>query len=160
MNVASPTLASPLLSFLPWQTVSVKRRKRYKPEFPFDLENGTIVCTRISPVRDIVKRFSSGALPTVCHSHQQLPELPDLAASFCNTFLAQAPGKADSDADSTCSSPIRCARHEKDFFLLGASSSVWDYRLIRRPVKDARRKREPCLGRVTRKGVWSSENGS
>src|SRR5439155_11936027 len=29
-----------------------------------------------------------------------------------------------------CSSPIRCARHEKDFFLLGASSSVWDFRLI------------------------------
>ena len=55
-----------------------------------------------------------------------------------------------------CSSPIRCARHEKDFFLLGASSSVWDCRLIRRPAKDARRKREPCLGRVTRKGVWSS----
>src|SRR5271163_3838979 len=37
-----------------------------------------------------------------------------------------------------CSSPIRCARHEKDFFLLGASSSVWDCRLIRRPAKDAR----------------------
>ena len=55
-----------------------------------------------------------------------------------------------------CSSPIRCARHEKDFFLLGASSSVWDCRLIRRPAKDARRKREPCLGRVTREGVWSS----
>jgi hypothetical protein len=54
----------------------------------------------------------------------------------------------------TCSSPIRCARHEKDFFLLSASSSVWDCRLIRRPAKDARRKREPCLGRVT------SENGS
>jgi hypothetical protein len=53
-----------------------------------------------------------------------------------------------------CSSPIRCARHEKDFFLLSASSSVWDCRLIRRPAKDARRKREPCLGRVT------SENGS
>jgi hypothetical protein len=29
-----------------------------------------------------------------------------------------------------CSSPIRCTRHEKDFFLLGASSSVWDCRLI------------------------------
>jgi len=55
-----------------------------------------------------------------------------------------------------CSSPIRCARHDKDFFLLGASSSVWDCRLIRRPAKDARRKREPCLGRVTREGVWSS----
>src|SRR5882672_3068958 len=50
-----------------------------------------------------------------------------------------------------CSSPIRCARHEKDFFLLGASSSVWDCRLIRRPAKDARRKREPCLGRVQEK---------
>src|ERR1700730_14174214 len=31
---------------------------------------------------------------------------------------------------------------------------------IRRPAKDARRKREPCLGLVTWKGVWSSENGS
>ena len=60
-------------------------------------------------------------------------------------------------ADS-CSSPIRCARHEKDFFLLGASSSVWDCRLICRPAKDARRKSEPCLGRVTRKSVWSSED--
>src|SRR6266478_1363027 len=56
-----------------------------------------------------------------------------------------------------CSSPIRCARHEENFFLLGASSAVRDCRLIRRPVKDARRKREPCLGRVTRKRVWSSE---
>ena len=44
---------------------------------------------------------------------------------------------------SPCSSPIRCARHEKDFFLLSASSSVWDCRLIRRPAKDVRRKREP-----------------
>jgi hypothetical protein len=51
-----------------------------------------------------------------------------------------------------CSSPIRCARREKDFFLLSASSSVWDCRLIRRPANDARRKREPCLGRITRKG--------
>jgi hypothetical protein len=34
-----------------------------------------------------------------------------------------------------CSSPIRCARHEKDFFLLSASSSIWDCRLIRRPAK-------------------------
>jgi serine/threonine protein kinase len=54
----------------------------------------------------------------------------------------------------TCSSPIRCARHEEAFFLLSASSSVWDCRLIRRPAKDARRKREPYLGRVT------SENDS
>jgi hypothetical protein len=59
-----------------------------------------------------------------------------------------------------CRSPIRCARHEKDFFLLGASSSVWDYRLISRPAKDAHRKSELCLGRVTRSGVWSSENSS
>jgi hypothetical protein len=29
-----------------------------------------------------------------------------------------------------CRSPIRCARHEKDFFLFGASSSVWDCRLF------------------------------
>jgi len=58
------------------------------------------------------------------------------------------------DEIGTCSSPILCARHEKDFFLLSASSSVWDCRLIRRPAKDARRKREPCLGRVT------SENDS
>src|SRR5580704_1520367 len=42
----------------------------------------------------------------------------------------------------------RCARHEKYFFLPGASSSIWDCRLIRRPAKDARLKREPCPGRV------------
>jgi hypothetical protein len=59
----------------------------------------------------------------------------------------------------TWASPIRCARHEKDFFLLGANSSVWDYRLICRPAQDARRS-ELCLGRVTRRGVWSSENSS
>jgi len=64
------------------------------------------------------------------------------------------------EPSEACSSPMRCARHEKDFFLFGASSSVWDCRLIRRPAKDARRKREPCLGRVTRKGVWSSQNSS
>jgi P-type Mg2+ transporter len=29
--------------------------------------------------------------------------LPDPAASFCNTFLAQPPGKADSDVDSPLS---------------------------------------------------------
>jgi hypothetical protein len=28
--------------------------------------------------------------------------------------------------------------HLQDFFLFGASSSVWDCRLIRRPTKDAR----------------------
>ena len=39
------------------------------------------------------------------------------------------------DEIGTCSSPILCARHEKDFFLLSASSSVWDCRLIRRPAK-------------------------
>jgi len=67
---------------------------------------------------------------------------------------------AGKNKELKCSSPIRFARHEKDFFLFGVSSSVWDCRLIRRPAKDARRKREPCLARVTRKGVWSSENGS
>src|SRR5437773_12095247 len=36
----------------------------------------------------------------------------------------------------------------QNFFLLGASPSVRDCRLIRRPVKDACRKREPCLGRL------------
>src|SRR6266403_1867047 len=61
---------------------------------------------------------------------------------------------------SGCSSPICCARHEKDFFLLSASSSVWNCRLIRRPAKDTRRKSELCLGRVTRRGAWSSENSS
>src|ERR1700739_2492943 len=38
-----------------------------------------------------------------------------------------------------------------DSFLPGASASVWDCRLIRRPAKAARRRPEPCLGRVTRK---------
>jgi hypothetical protein len=33
--------------------------------------------------------------------------------------------------------------HLEDFFLFGASSSVWDCRLIRRPAKDARRRHEP-----------------
>ena len=33
--------------------------------------------------------------------------------------------------------------HLQDFFLLGASSSVWDCRLIRRPAKEARRRHEP-----------------
>jgi hypothetical protein len=33
--------------------------------------------------------------------------------------------------------------HLQDFFLFGASSSVWDCRLIRRPAKDARRRHEP-----------------
>ena len=56
-----------------------------------------------------------------------------------------------------CRSPIRCARHEKDFSLLGAGSSVWDCTLIRRLAKVARRKSELCLGRVTRNGLCSSE---
>jgi hypothetical protein len=34
-----------------------------------------------------------------------------------------------------CSLPSRCAPHQKDFFLLGGSSSVWDCRLIRRPAE-------------------------
>jgi hypothetical protein len=34
---------------------------------------------------------------------------------------------------------------------------VVDGRLVRRPAKDARRKRERFLGRVSRKRVWSSE---
>jgi hypothetical protein len=38
-----------------------------------------------------------------------------------------------------------------DSFLLGASASIWDCRLIRRPVKAARRRLERCLGRVTGK---------
>jgi hypothetical protein len=38
--------------------------------FLFDLENHNH-STPISPVRDIVKRFLSGALPTVCHPHQR-----------------------------------------------------------------------------------------
>jgi hypothetical protein len=33
-------------------------------------------------------------------------------------------------------SPNHWALHYRDFFLLGASSSVWDRRLIRRPAKD------------------------
>jgi hypothetical protein len=47
----------------------------------------------------------------------------------------------------------------KEISSIGGSSSVWVCRLIRRPAKDARRRREPCLGLVTRKSVWSSENG-
>src|SRR5882724_8763035 len=63
----------------------------------------------------------------------------------------------DTGDSAGCSSPNRCALHKKDLFLFGGSSSVWDCRLIRRPAKDARRRREPCLGRVTRKSVWSQE---
>jgi hypothetical protein len=37
-----------------------------------------------------------------------------------------------------CRSPNRCVLNQKDFFLFGASSSVWDCGLIRRPAKDAR----------------------
>ena len=42
-------------------------------------------------------------------------------------------------------------RHHKDFFPLDVSTSVLDGRLIRRPAKDARRKCEPCLVRVSTK---------
>src|ERR1700687_4363729 len=89
-------------------------------------------------------------------------DLPSFGALLA-VFLIHAiwtQGFSVSVLPGMCSSPIRCARHEKDFFLFGASSSVWDCRLIRRPAKDACRKREACLGRVTRKGVWSSQNSS
>ena len=45
----------------------------------------------------------------------------------------------------------------KDFFPLDVSTSVLDGGLIRRPAKNARRKCEPCLVRVSRRRVWSSE---
>jgi hypothetical protein len=61
------------------------------------------------------------------------------------TELASKSGRATDDLVEDA--------HERDFVLLGASSSVWDCRLIRRPAKDARRKSETCFGRVTRKGV-------
>src|SRR6516162_9907304 len=48
-------------------------------------------------------------------------------------------------------------RHHMDFFPLDVSISVLDGRLIRRPAKDARRKCEPCLVRVSGRRVWSSE---
>src|SRR6516164_6104708 len=48
-------------------------------------------------------------------------------------------------------------RHHKDLFPLDVSISVLDGRLIRRPAKDARRKCEPCLVRVSRTRVLSSE---
>ena len=41
----------------------------------------------------------------------------------------------------------------KDFFPLDVSTSVLDGGLIRRPAKDARRKWEPCLVRVSRRRV-------
>ena len=48
-------------------------------------------------------------------------------------------------------------RHHKDFLPFDVSISVLDGRLIRRPAKDARRKCEPCLVRISRRRVWSSE---
>ena len=89
------------------------------------------------------------------HSFQELclTITREILGQTVESFLDSSDAGKDG-AFAGCSSPIRCARHEKDFFLLSASSSVWDCRLIRRPAKDARRKREPCLGRVT------SENGS
>ena len=48
-------------------------------------------------------------------------------------------------------------RHHKDFFPLDVSASVLDGRLIRHPAKDARRKCEPCLVRVSRRRVCASE---
>jgi hypothetical protein len=41
------------------------------------------------------KTIFVGSTPTVRHPHQQLPELPDLAACFCNTSPARAGGTAD-----------------------------------------------------------------
>src|SRR5215469_3167966 len=45
----------------------------------------------------------------------------------------------------------------KGFHSLDVSTPVLDGRLIRRPTKNARRKCEPCLVRVSRRRVWSSE---
>jgi hypothetical protein len=55
-----------------------------EPESPFGLENGRSY-TSISPARDIVKRYSSGALPTIT----ALPNYPILWPVFATLLLAQ-----------------------------------------------------------------------
>jgi hypothetical protein len=77
--------------------------------------------------------------------HEETLEVVALRAAVVGTSQLP-PGRAVCELG--CSSPIRCARHEEDFFLLGASSAVWDCMLIRRPAKDAHRNRELCLGRL------------
>lgn len=88
----------------------------------------------------------------------QIPHAPPhepASASVPESRRALAVSKTEA-----CLSPNRCVPQERDFFLLGACRSVWDCRRIRRSAKDVRRKRERCLGRVTGKSIWTSENGS
>jgi hypothetical protein len=56
----------------------------------FDFKHGADYMP-VSPVRDTVKQFSSGALPTVCHPHQHSPKWPQIPARFCNTSLYRNP---------------------------------------------------------------------
>jgi hypothetical protein len=84
-------------------------------------------------------------------------------ARQCKT--PQACGRSGSIVDSVafsgtyqaCRSPNRCPATLRGFLPVWRKLSVSDCRLIRRPAKDARRRREACLYPVTRKNVWSSE---
>jgi len=58
----------------------------FKPEFPFWLREPPH-STTVSLVRDAVKRFSSGALLTVCHPHRHSPKFPHLWPTFTTPLL-------------------------------------------------------------------------
>src|ERR1019366_4466673 len=66
-------------------------RLRSNPEFPF-WPRKRHHSTPVWLVRDTVKRFSSGALPTVCHPHQHSPpKLPHLWPTFATPLLTPTP---------------------------------------------------------------------
>src|ERR1019366_941918 len=66
-------------------------RLRSNPEFPF-WPRKRHHSTPVWLVRDTVKRFSSGALPTVCHPHQHSPpKLPHLWPTFATPLLTLNP---------------------------------------------------------------------